>query len=663
MSTGKLLSRVAEVESLAPLDLRFAELLSRLAKTESEGDLLAITAGLVSKLRSRGHSCLHLDRWAGRILTKPGLHKPILDKPSLDQPGAGSGTAEGRLPSRDAWRSVLERSALVAVSPSLDSAPRPLVLDGRDRIYLWRYWRAEQVLASDLKSRLAEGSTTPKELERVAPLFRRLFTDAASDGPLDWQAVAAAAALSRSFTLISGGPGTGKTTTVTRILALLAELDPDARIALAAPTGKAATRLEESIAEQLTRLPVDPEVRGRIPRKASTLHRLLGYSPRTDRFRFGADLPLSVDVLVVDEASMVDLLMMVSLLVALPPTARLILLGDRDQLASVDTGFVFGDLTTAAGLARNRTARLPPRLAPAFRILSGRQETPTAESEVAPESPAEAARADDSPLAGAAVELQISYRFRSRKGIGSLATAIRSGDDRGALQALEDPSLTDVHLHPLPSRTKAGQILSHVEEQLEACMSASGPEQALERLGAFRILAATRVGPWGTQRLNRLVESFLESRGFNTLERFYAGQPVLIESNDYSTRLFNGDLGMIWPHEGGLWAYFPEEQVGGGSPAGPGAGSLRRLPLAKLPPFSTAWSMTVHKSQGSELDQVLLVLPAKELGDLLSRELLYTGVTRARERVDLVAPVSILESAIRKTSRRSSGLVEALRPV
>ena len=643
-SRARLLPLIAEAESLAPLDLRFAALMQRLAKQPAEGDLLATTAGLVSKLRSRGHSCLHLDRWAGQgIKSTVGTDEPR-------EPGAPM----GRLPSRDAWRSVLERSDLVAVSPSLDSIPRPLVLDNRDRIYLWRYWQAEQTLAADLKTRLADDIGSSPELDRVTPLFRRLFPDADQGSEIDWQAAAAGVALSRSFALISGGPGTGKTTTVTRILALLAELDSEARIALAAPTGKAATRLEESIADQLTHLPVNPETRGRIPRKASTLHRLLGYSPRTDRFRFGADLPLSVDVLVVDEASMVDLLMMVSLLTALPSHARLILLGDRDQLASVDTGFVFGDLTTAAGLSRGHSAELPAALATTFQRLSGWTGPSPA--------PATPSQNTDRLLTGAAVELQVSYRFRSRPGIGALASAIRSGDERAALQTLDDPALDDVHLQGLPEASRAGQILRELEEPLQACMSASGPEEALERLATFRILAATRVGPWGTQRLNRLVESFLEGKGFNTLERFYSGQPVLIESNDYSTRLFNGDLGMIWRHEGGLWAFFPEEQEGPAA-TGPSGHLLRRLPLAKLPPFSTAWSMTVHKSQGSEFDRVLLVLPAKEIGDLLSRELLYTGVTRARERVDLAAPASILESAIRKTSRRSSGLVDALEQV
>ncbi len=650
-----LLPLIAEAESLSPLDLRFAALIGRLAKQPNEGDLLATTAGLVSKLRSRGHSCLHLDRWAGQSI-KLATHSD--QKKDLNSPA-------GRLPSRDAWRSVLERSDLVAVSPSLESIPRPLVLDHRDRIYLWRYWQAEQTLAGDLKNRLAEDTHPDPELERVTPLFRRLFPDASQGPDIDWQAAAACVALSSSFALISGGPGTGKTTTVTRILALLAELDPEARIALAAPTGKAATRLEESIADQLTHLPVDPETRGRIPRKASTLHRLLGYSPRTDRFRFGRDLPLSVDVLVVDEASMVDLLMMVSLLVALPPHGRLILLGDRDQLASVDTGFVFGDLTTAAGLGRGPKPELPVAVAATFQRLSGWQGRPQTSESIDGSSE----RPSKRPLAGAAVELQVSYRFRSRPGIGALATAIRTGDERAALHTLEDPAFDDVHLHGLPDKSRAGRVLSELEDPLHACMSAEGPEEALHRLATFRILAATRVGPWGTQRLNRLVESYLESSGFNTLDRFYSGQPVLIESNDYSTRLFNGDLGMIWQHEGGLWAFFPEEQdsrlnlEAGPSSSGPSNQALRRLPLAKLPPFSTAWSMTVHKSQGSEFDRVLLVLPAKEMGDLLSRELLYTGVTRARKRVDLVAPASILESAIRKTSRRSSGLVDALEQV
>ena len=482
-------------------------------------------------------------------------------------------------------------------------------------------------------------------------------------------------ALNGTFTVISGGPGTGKTTTVTRILALLAAQDRETRFALAAPTGKAAARLEESIAEQLTKLSVAPEIRGRIPRSASTLHRLLGYSPRRDTFRHGEGSPLPADVLVVDEASMVDLLMMQNVVEALPPTARLILLGDRDQLASVDTGFVFGDLTTAVGLGR--AGAVDPAAAASYEPLAGRPwpgpvmdgavdpaEQREMQGEIQGEVQAESTIAV--PLRGRGVELDISYRFRLRQGIGTVAGAIRRGDAPTVRRALDDPALDDVAWQPLPDLPDRS-LLATLEDKILACRRAPDPAVALARLAEFRILAATRIGSWGTERLNVLVETLLDFHGFPSLERFYPGRPVLVESNDYQSRLFNGDLGMIWPEQGSLWAFFPDEAAASSSGAlpeipsrlSPGAG-LRRLPLAKLPRHSTAWAMTVHKSQGSEFDHVLLVLPEHDLGDLLSRELLYTAVTRAKQRVDVRAPGLVLEQAVGRSSRRRSGLVEAL---
>lgn len=680
--SGDLLERVIGAESFSPLDLRLAYLLRRLSRQDAAADIVATSAALVSRQRSQGHSCLHLGRWGGRAL--------------------GSQSGRVRLPSRDAWRTVLEQSPLVAVSPRLGDEARPLVLDAGDRLYLWRYWQAEQKLAQELHRRLQAPPRSAPPTDTEIALFRRLFPKASEPGEEDRQAMAAAAALRGSFTLISGGPGTGKTTTVTRILALLAARDRDTRFALAAPTGKAATRLEESIADQLTDLAVEPEVRGRIPRRASTLHRLLGYSPRRDAFRYGEGSPLPVDVLVVDEASMVDLLMMQNVVEALPSTARLILLGDRDQLASVDTGFVFGDFTTAAGLGSVAPAETDAPTAAFYEALVGRpwpapqqEELSTTEASPGPEHGAgapwegasesgedwnlepwpageepdpwpasmETEAAPSTVLHGRGVELNVSYRFRRRLGIGTLAGAVRRGDVETLRQALDDPSLQDVSWKSLPESPDRS-LLEPVQEKILACRTADGPAAALRQLASFRILAATRVGSWGTERLNVLVESFLDFHGHPSLERFYPGRPLLVESNDYQSRLFNGDLGIVWPDDGGLWAFFPEDVPtvdGLDATQRTSASGLRRLPLAKLPRHSTAWAMTVHKSQGSEFDHVLLVLPDHDLGDLLNRELLYTGITRAKQQVDLRAPGPVLENATHRSNRRRSGLVDALR--
>ncbi|MEM6797288.1 MAG: AAA family ATPase, partial [Acidobacteriota bacterium] len=379
---------------LAPVDRHFARLIGRLARQAGEdAALLEETAAWVSRERGRGHSCLLLEKAAGQ------------PKLGGDESGPGRTPSKDRsrkvehLPSLEAWRETLRGSSLVAlpddasgpgaaVAKNLTSkpltpkllTPKPLVLDASDRLYLWRYWRAEQKLAARLLAMAPTGDGEAGLAASVAALWRRLFPDAAG-AEIDSQAAAAAAALTSPLSLVSGGPGTGKTTTVVRLLAVAAEAWPDLRIQLAAPTGKAAARLDEAIRGQLEKMDEDLRLKVEaLPRKAATLHRTLGYSPRTDRFRHHAGRPLTCDLLVIDEASMVDLLMMHAALDALPAGSRLVLLGDRDQLASVETGFVFGDLCAAAGLERPEAEspeppearrRLPARLQRAYDLLAG----------------------------------------------------------------------------------------------------------------------------------------------------------------------------------------------------------------------------------------------------------------------------------------------------
>ncbi len=597
--------------ALAPIDRCFGELIHRRAGSE-HADELALTAALLSHERGRGHSCLEPARWAGRPF--PG-----------DAGRSFPGDAEQplpELPPLPEWETALAASPLVGDG----TAPTPLVRDAAGRLYLYRYWRAEQRLAERLRARL--GAPPPAlDTAALAPLFRRLFPPP-PPGEVDWQAVAAVAALRSPMTLVSGGPGTGKTTTVTRILALLLAATPDLRIALAAPTGKAAARLGEAIAEQLERLPIDDELRRRIPTGASTLHRLLRYRPRRERFHHDARRPLPRDLLVIDEASMVDLLLMDAAVDALPPRGRLLLLGDRDQLASVETGFVFGDLCAAA--------RGP--FSPAFAEL--------AESLGQHLAPDDVAQTGGGALPDAAVELRVSYRFRDRPGIGELATAIRERDPERALAELAGSGVGEVEQLAPPAELDTA--LEPIAGALDAYLAAASPAEALQRLARFRVLCARRRGPWGVERLNTAVERRLAERGHRVGERWYPGRPVMVVHNDYQIRLFNGDLGVCWQQDGALHAFFPGPED-----------TLRRLPLAKLPPHDTAWAMTVHKSQGSEFDRVLLVLGDTD-HPLHTRELLYTGVTRARRRVDLVASSEVLRAAIERVDRRASGLAEAL---
>ncbi|MEM8997164.1 MAG: exodeoxyribonuclease V subunit alpha [Acidobacteriota bacterium] len=627
-------------DGFTAVDRQLASVVGRLA--DADGELLAVSAALVSRDRGRGHSCLLLERHAGRAVV--------------------FGDTRRRLPALGDWRRRLLASSLVTAAEAWTpgSAATPLVLDARNRLYLWRYWRAESRVAARLVERAAAppGERPGPDLgvegiagvETLGHLWRRLFQPDA--GAIDWQAAGAATALDSRLAIISGGPGTGKTTTVVRMLALLHAAEapqsdtkaPD--IELAAPTGKAAARLVEAIQGQLAALAgegLDLRPRlGTIP--AKTLHRLLQYSPRSNRFGRNAERPLTCDVLVLDEASMVDLLMMDAVLDALPPAARLVLLGDRDQLSSVDAGFVFGDLCAAAGLGSGA-----PRLSAEQESSYRRFEPASAPHSADVEDLAES----EAGLGRCGVELQVSYRFRERPGIGALARALRRGHGARAVDVLADPASPEVRRFDPPRAP--GDAVAPVARALDAVFACPDAGAALAALDRFRILCATRTGRWGTHRLNEIVETTLIQAGHldpSTLDAagFYHGRAILVEENDYANELFNGDLGICWRdgRSDALWVHFA------------GDGTTRRVALAKLPRHSTAWAMTVHKSQGSELDHVLLVLGQDDPGGRLSRELLYTGVTRAREEVDVVAPAALIEEAAARSSRRTTGLADAL---
>ncbi|MDA8018301.1 MAG: exodeoxyribonuclease V subunit alpha [Thermoanaerobaculia bacterium] len=590
---------------LSDVDVALARLVHRLWPGD---ELLPRTAALVSHERGLGHVCVHLSEQAGLLAEARDELQPEAEARSF------------RWPEVAEWRRRLLASGVAVTGNSELLAP--LVLDEADRLYLTRYYWAEKGLAQGLAACAKEASDVPPD-----PSSRALRTSlfAPDDPRVTDQARAAEAALRGGLTLISGGPGTGKTTTVTRILLLLLSSRPDLRIALAAPTGKASARLGESIAASLDDLTHQPELEAtlsqaapealdRIPRTARTLHRLLGYRPRYDRFIHRSENPLPCDLVVVDEASMVDLLLMSALVDALPDGASLLLLGDRDQLTSVEAGFVFGDLAEAAKSSGEE--RCDP----------------------------------DVESIGSLVELRHSWRFARRIGIGDLAEAVRRGDATEALRVLDDSARDDVSLS---RHLGTDAILEPLKSPIEELLAAEDPSTALSKLSTFRILCATRVGPWGVERMNRVVEGWLAERGHPTEERFYPCRPILVQENDYQNGLFNGDLGLCWHQGGRTWAIFP----------GPDPASPRRLPLAKLPRHDTAWAMTVHKSQGSEFDRVLLVLPedGASAGSVLSRELVYTGLTRAKRRVDLVATPEVLREALTRSGRRRSGLVDALR--
>jgi exodeoxyribonuclease V alpha subunit len=538
-----------------------------------------------------------------------------------------------------ALRAALLRSGLVATPAAPDRCP--MILDDDGRLYLHRYFDYETRLAR----RIAAFSRTTWGAD-IGPGSRALLDDlfaanaARLAGRTDWQKLAAALALLRGLTVVSGGPGTGKTTAVVNLLACLLDRDPACRVALAAPTGKAAARMLDALRERAAHLPA--EIRARLPQDSYTIHRLLGVTPDGGRFRHHQDNPLAIDVLVVDEASMLDLSLATRLLEAVPPAARVVLLGDKDQLAAVESGAVFAELCADPTLS----APLRQRLAE----VAGSHA-----DDIRPPPPAV-----PSPLQDSVVWFADSYRFSRNSGIGRLASAINAGDADTVVQWLRaggDDSVgwEEDAASSLPAATLADladgyapyiEALRHSTTDLPALFSA---------FGAYRVLCAVRDGPRGVDFINTQLAGEFRRRldptlPVDTRAEWYAGRPVMVLENDYVLKLFNGDIGIALPDSAGrLLVHFPAGQDG-----------YRALPPPRLPRHETAFAMTVHKSQGSEFDAVRLILPASS-GGVLSRELLYTAVTRARQRVGIVGGEAVLRQAIMTPTRRHSGLMARMR--
>lgn len=494
----------------------------------------------------------------------------------------------------------------------------PLVLTG-NRLYLYRYWDYEQRLAQLIKDRAAHHEPLDPAL---APQLQALYPPTTA---LDWQAVAVASALGNRLSIITGGPGTGKTTTVSRMLALILTRDPALRVVLAAPTGKAAARMKQALDKSREQLNLAPELQARFPQDALTLHRLLGYVPGQIEFRHGPDHPLPWDVVIVDEASMIDLPMMTRLTQALRTDARLILLGDEHQLASVETGCVLGDICAAAN---------PEGFSPE-RITALSQLTGQPESAFTPTS---------GPLDDRVIALQVSRRFHAQSGIGQLALAINAGNGPLALEHLKH--FEDLHLQ---TEFSPPALATAINRGFAPYLQATTYAEALQALETFIFLTVLRRGPRSVEDINRSVEQTLRRQGIIGTQPWYHRRPLLITENDYVHQLYNGDIGVVWAPSGSpprVWFRRAD-------------GSLRDYAPAQLGTYQTAWALTVHKSQGSEFDHVHLVLPAQP-HPLVTRELIYTGITRGRTSVTLWSTPDVLTQGITQRMMRTSGLKEQL---
>ena len=546
-----------EEVDLADIDRHFGAFIARFGGNQSR---VQPVAALLSRAVRQGHVCLDLNQ---EEVAKTGWV-------------------------REKWRKELTQSS--AFGAPQDETP--IVIAG-ERLFLRRYWEYQQLVAKNVWNRASRNKGQPKEFGT--------------------QEAAIEASLKNWFTIISGGPGTGKTWTVLNIVRRFIEenIETRARVALAAPTGKAAARIQELLQKAVSDSPMSPTIRQHFPQSASTIHRLLGYKPDSVFFRHDRNNPLPLDLLVVDEASMVDLPLMAKLFDALPEHARIILLGDRDQLASVAPGSVLADLADAAAAPKSR-------------------------------------------LRNALFVLTKNYRFGNENAIYRLSSAVRTGDANSALEILGQ-RCDELGSRPLPASAQlSGQLEALLVERYRRYCTEKNPEKALNEFGRFKIVCAVRQGPFGVEKVNSLIEDILYQRGLiPDPSRPYPSKPILITKNDYQTRLFNGDIGVILPDPNDsesdqLWAWFIGAE-----------GSLRRLSVGRLPEHELAYAMTVHKAQGSQFEEVLFVLPDRD-SPVLTRELVYTGVTRASKGVEVWYKEEILRASVERKAVRHSGLREAL---
>ncbi|MCU8056636.1 exodeoxyribonuclease V subunit alpha [Shewanella sp. SM34] len=714
----ELLKQWEQERLLTPLDRHFALEMSLLHPSDSQQPLFILLCALLSQQLSSQHSCLVL---AHIVPLNPMAEQNSHCKITL---------------SLEALTETLQTFDAVGQAGS----NKPLIFDN-GRLYLQRYHQFETSVAASLirlsgsvsrqlseeanhqeqpqiaKLRSLLDQLFPANVSATHALTTNVLTNSEDTAPIDWQKVATATALGKKLSVITGGPGTGKTTTVTKLLLLL-QMESQQEIRLVAPTGKAAARLSESIKASKARLAkelsahanVIDEVRnrnsqdfltalGRIPEEASTLHRLLGVIPNSPHFRHHQGNPLRLDLLIVDEASMVDLPMMYKLLSALPEHASLILLGDQDQLASVEAGAVLADIcaglkipvdpnnlaqnniassnSTSHKIASNSPAlwqmRYSKEQAERLSALTGFELTPYISN--APK------------LGDSLCMLMHSHRFKGDAGIGLLASAVNRADLQGILQVWQQgpAELSWLEHSMIVSQTQAkvsepannvglnllleqacqqygaylGALNSHASNN-DASNSDVGtrPSTAdiIERFNQYRILCAMRSGDYGVEGINQYVtQALANAKLIKPLQEFYLGRPIIIQSNDYNLGLFNGDIGLILQDEDKperLMAHFIKAD-----------GSLLKVLPARLPSHETCYAMTVHKSQGSEFSRVALVLPPSPSlaqWQLLTKELVYTAITRAKVHFTCLGTQHVFERASSQATQRASGLADRL---
>ncbi len=558
-----------ELRSLGLLEFLDVELARSLSRLGGEADPnVALAIALTSRNVRAGHTCFPLGTAAEELWPRPSLVPAALPEPT-------------------AWAENLRASRLTQGGP--------LVLDARNRLYLRRFWKLESDIAKELAERAGRPRRFPDEGPWLASTLDRLFPG----GENTPQRRAAQNALEHSVTLLCGGPGTGKTTTVASIIAMIVERDLRAtgkapEVMLLGPTGKAAARLGQAVLGAKQRIDASPEVLACIPTEASTVHRALGMHRQGMRFSRNADEPLQADVIVLDEASMIDLALMRQLLDATPAGATLLIVGDPDQLTSVEAGSVLRDLVGAS---------------------------------------------DQTWWRDRVTYLSKTWRYAEAQPLGRLVRAIREGSAEALDALLSTEDAVDVVWKPLRQlSSELDRAATHWGEVLHP----SNRESHFELRGRYVMLTPFRHGPIGTDRLGAAIRERLAASG-----KGFGGTPIIIEQNSQELGVFNGDFAILIDGE------TPTAIVQGDSQ------EPREIAEARLPRYADAFALSVHKAQGSEFDEVLVVLPEED-APLLTRELLYTAVSRAKKRVRIVGPKAVVLAALGRRARRDSGLIDAI---
>jgi len=600
-----LFAQGAETGFFSRIDIHFARFIKRLCMPVNDNTVLA--AALVSKYTREGHICLDLAEHAGKKVVFSAQLLSTLECPSLDT-----------------WVEDLRACSVVGMPGDYT----PMVLDTACRLYLWRYWDYERTCADKLLFLSRQKKSFDVEMFRQG--LQEVFPQEDDCGSKE-QKLSALAALRSGLCVITGGPGTGKTTLVSKILSLLAHHDSSLSVALAAPTGKAAQRVGEAVFETIRLFDLPDEIKVSLSGKASTIHRLLGIVRSKSLPRYNRNNLLPHDVVVIDEASMVDLSLMAKLVQAVKPSARLILLGDKNQLASVQAGHVLGDICDTGavyGYSQELVADVKEMIG--YDLETG----------------------IESGMQDSVIELKRTYRFSPESGIYQLSRCVNEGDVSSCMDIIRSDGYKDIRFYETSAEEQVVRNLQTIIlDAYSPCLRGTDPGECLRLFNSFRVLCALREGPAGVVRMNALIEQTLAAHGLiKPAAQYYHGRPVLITANDYNMRLFNGDIGIILfdKEDRELRAFFPAP-----------AGAPRKISVARLPQHETAFAMTVHKSQGSEFDHVLLMLPEKD-AQVLSRELIYTGITRARNRLDLFFDIDVFSAAAARRTKRTSGLRDLL---